>query len=160
MPIQRIQLRQDALMANSVSGVVKPWYRQFYVLRGTAAWASDAVSDEGYEMGVEAIGGFIYISTAMYGSPTQVLFEVSPSEPAEPGDAERSAVVAVEGDGPLALLNWGDDKPVATVDVPGGLLWCRVSWTGSVAASRHPDAEVGGTSLSPERVRIQAWPAR
>jgi len=142
-----------------ISAVLKPWYRQFYVRRGDAPWASDEVSSEGYDRGVEAIGGFMYVGTTMYGSPTTVTVEVTETEPPTPSDADKCATVEVGGAGPLALLSWGDDEPVAIIDVPRGSLRCRVSWTGSEEASAHPDAEIGGQSPSPEALRIQVWPA-
>ena len=144
-------------MARTTSIVVHPWYRQFYLRRGDAEWASDRVSDAGYASGAEAIGGFVYVGTAMYGSPTRVTIDVTQQPPAVPSSAERSVDVLLGGAGGLAVLSWGDDDPVTVVDVPAGPLNLRVSWTGSDAASQHPDAEVGGDSLSPESVDIQVW---
>jgi len=143
-----------------VLAVVKPWYRQFYVQRGDARWASDEVSAEGYAAGVEAIGGFMYVGTTMYGSPTTVTVEVTDAEPPIPSEADRSATVEIGGEGPVALLSWGDNEPVAIVDVPEGSLRCRVSWTGSEEASAHADVEIGGRSPSPEAILIQLWPTR
>lgn len=137
---------------------MKPWYRQFYLRRGDASWASDQVSDEGYAAGVEAIGGFVYVGTTMYGSPTAVAVEVTETAPAAPPEAERSVVVEIGGKGRLGVLGWGDNDPTAVADVPVGPLGCRVSWMGSEEAAEHPDAEIGGQALSPETIVIQIWP--
>jgi hypothetical protein len=150
---------QNVAVARTTSSIVKPWYRQLYLLRGEAEWASDRVSDAGYEAGAEAIGGFVYVGTTMYGSPTRVTIEVAEQRPDVPVGAERSVDLSVTGSGTLALLSWGDDEPVDVVDVPVGPLNVRISWSGSDAASRHPDVELGGSSISPETVDIQVWPA-
>src|SRR4051812_39383358 len=34
-------------VTRTIDAVVKPWYRQFYLLRGEAPWASDQVSNVG-----------------------------------------------------------------------------------------------------------------
>lgn len=146
-------------MARTTSMVVKPWYRQFYLRRGAAEWASDQVSDAGYAAGAEAIGGFVYVGTAMYGNPTSVSVELCEANPALPEGVEHSVDLELDGAGPLAVLGWGDDDPVAVVEVPEGQLHLRVNWVGTDAASVHPDAEVGGATLSPERVAIQVWPS-
>lgn len=143
-----------------MSAVVRPWYRQFYLRRGPAPWASDEVSSDGYATGVEAIGGFVYVGTTMYGSPTNVTIEVSDAEPANPHGTDRSATVTIRGEGSLALLSWGEDEPVAIAHAPEGPLRCRVIRTGTDAASNHPDVEGGGESLSPEAIVIQVWPGR
>ena len=62
--------------------VVKPWYRQFYLLRGEAEWTSDRVSPGAYESCLEAIDGFVYVGTSMYGHPTDVRVEVHDTEQA------------------------------------------------------------------------------
>ena len=140
--------------------MVKPSYRQFYIRRGDEPWASDAVSDEGYARGVEAVGGFVYVGTTMFGNPTTVVVEVGDSPPSEVTDADRCAEVTVEGDGQLAVFSWGEDDPVGVVEVPPGPLRLRVAWAGSSAAAAHPDADIGGDSLSDESIHIQVWPAR
>jgi hypothetical protein len=143
------------------TAVVRPWYRQFYVRRGDAEWRSDEISDDGCERGLEAIGGFVYVGTAMYGSPTELAVRVHTSEPRPPESAERTAQVTVGGDGDLQILNWehGED-PVAVVAVPVGPVVLRVGWSGTSAAVGHPDYEVGGDSLSPERLVLDVWPLR
>lgn len=157
MPLSVAERRHDSSVARTTSIVVKPWYWQFYLRRGDAEWASDRVSDAGYASGAEAIDGFVYIGTTMYGSPTQLTVDVTEQTPPAPTSAERSLDVLLGGAGPLAVLSWGDDDPVAVVEVPVGALKMRVNWTGTDAASQHPDVEVGGNTLSPERIDIQIW---
>ena len=146
-------------MTAQVQVVVKPWYRQFYLRRGLAPWASDQVSVEGYEAHLEAIGGFVCVSVEMYGSPTSVKVEVHDIEPPQIEDADRSVEVSVDGDGPLSILSWGDDEPATAVEVPVGPIRLRSSWFGLANTIGHPDYETGGQTESPERVLLQVWPA-
>ena len=60
------------MLTSQISTVVHPWYRQFYLRRGDAEWASDRVTAEGYAVRIEAIDGFVYVGTSMYGHPTAV----------------------------------------------------------------------------------------
>ncbi len=83
--------------------------------RGSAKWAADQVTSEGYEAHLECIDGFVYVGTWTYGSSISVTVEVHDSEPT-PVRADHAAQVALHGDGPLALLNWDpSDAPVALV---------------------------------------------
>ena len=144
---------------NEVAAVVRPWYRQFYLRRGEAEWRSDQISDGGYEQGLEAVDGFVYVGTTMYGSPTEVVVRVHTSEPAMPQSAERTAEVTVEGAGDLSVLNWEPgDPPVAEVALPAGAVRLRVGWVGSAAAEAHPDFDLGGTEQSPEHLLLDIWP--
>ena len=73
------------------SVMIRPWYRQFYLRRGDAEWYSDRISDHGYTSGLEAVDGFAYVGTTMYGSPTEVVIEVRQDDPGIPESADRSA---------------------------------------------------------------------
>lgn len=141
--------------------VVMPWYRQFYVRRGDAEWLSDQISSEGYERGLEAIDGFAYVGTTMYGNPTKVAVRVHDRAPGQPdAEADRFAEARLTGSGDAAILNWepGDD-PVAVVPVPPGPVGIRASWYGTAAAAAHPDWDIGGEQLSPERLILDFWPS-
>ena len=152
------------MLLQSVTGVVKPSYRQFYLRRGEEEWASDQVSDEGYKTRLEAIGGFVYVGTSMWGFAVEVTFEVHDSEPLGiRDDADHIVEVSVSGSGPVAVLSWywePFDEPVAVVQVPVGDLRLRGTWTGVGAAETHPDQDLAGPELSPERLLFQAWPAQ
>ena len=106
------------MRVKSVTAVDRPSYRQFYVRRGKAPCASDEVPASGYEARLEGIGGFAYIGTEMYGSPTRVTVEVLDSEPSVLPRAERHAESRIEGSGPLAVFSWGETEPELVVDVP------------------------------------------
>ena len=148
------------MLVDQTTTVVKPWYRQFYLRRGDAEWASDRVSDDGYEVRLEAIGGFVYVGTSMYGHPTEVRTELHDSEPdAVADDADHVAEVSVGGDAHLAILSWGDDDAEATIELRPGPHRLRASWFGLAAADAHPDNDVGGEEPSPERLLFQLWPA-
>ncbi|MFZ4718289.1 MAG: hypothetical protein ACOYMR_02625 [Ilumatobacteraceae bacterium] len=139
--------------------VVRPCYRQFYLRRGEADWNSDKVSHAGYERGLEEIGGFVYVGTTMYSSPTSVTVQLHPSDPGLPATADRAVETAIGGEGDLAILNWEPGAPaVATIRVPTGRLSARVSWRGLGAAEHHPDNDTGGDELSPEYLTIDLWP--
>lgn len=140
--------------------VVRPWYRQFYLRRGDAEWYSDRISDDGYASGLEAVDGFAYVGTTMYGSPTEVVIRVRAADPGKPVSADRSAEAVLSGDGDLAILNWEpDDHPVATIHMPEGNVRVRASWFGTQVAAAHPDSDVGGEERSPEHIVLDLWPA-
>ena len=142
------------------SVMIQPWYRQFYLRRGDAEWYSDRISDHGYTSGLEAVDGFAYVGTTMYGSPTEVVIEVREDDPGIPESADCSAEAVLSGDGDLAILNWDpDDQPVATIHMPEGNVRLRASWFGTKAAAAHPDSDVGGEERSPERIVLDLWPA-
>jgi hypothetical protein len=108
---------------------------------------------------MEAIGGFAFVGTEMYGSPTRVTVEVYDSEAPTVENAERSVEVSVDEDGPISILSWGEDVAEAVVDVPAGPLRLRGSWFGLSSTVGHPDYDSGGDAESPERVLFQVWPA-
>jgi len=145
---------------SQVTAIVHPFYRQFYLRRGSAPWATDGVSSDGYGARLEAIGGFVYVGTTMYGSPTVVTVEVRDDPPAlVHHDGDHVVEVSVAGEGLLALFSWGADHPEETVDPPPGPLRLRGSWTGMAAARADPDYEAGTDRRSPERVAFQVWAA-
>lgn len=142
------------------SFVVRPWYRQFYLRRGDAQWCSDRITDDGYARGLEAVDGFIYVGTTMYGSPTEVAVGVHIDDPGLHEAADRHADVVLEGDGDLAVLNWEPgEQPVTTVGLPSGVFSLRVSWFGTAVAAEHDDVESGGDDRSPEQIVLDLWPA-
>lgn len=144
---------------DSTTAVVTPWYRQFYLRRGEADWASDQVSEAGYERGLDAIDGFVYVGTTMFGNPTEVSVEVHESHPEPSDEADRVVEVPLAGSGSLAILSWGSSEPEATVELPEGPCRLRASWYGMADAEQHPDYDLGGADLSPERVLVEIWPA-
>lgn len=140
--------------------IVRPWYRQFYLRRGAAEWRSDQISDEGYSVGLETLGGFVYVGTTTYGSPTRLTIRVHSSDPGPSRSADRTAEALLTGDGDLAVLNWNRGDPaVAEVALPTGDMRARMSWHGTAAAQAHPDCEIGGEDLSPEHLVLDLWPA-
>jgi len=157
MPIPGTSTRHHLAVTGS-RFTVQPWYRQFYLRRGDAPWASDQVSNETYEVGVEAIGGFVVVGTEMYGSPTEVVVEADDEEPPVPEHVDRSVEVSIAGNGPLAVLSWGDDDPVGIVELPAGPIRMRVNWRGLTDTLTHPDYDLGGDDPSPETVLLQLWP--
>jgi hypothetical protein len=140
------------------TAVVSPWYGQFYLRRGEAPWASDRISEAGYEDLLEGIDGFAYVGLEMYGSPTHMTIEVHDTGPPVPEDAEHVVEVSMTGAGPLGILDWGDDEPGTVVAVPEGPLRLRVSWLGIGAALQHPDRDLSGPDESPERLLVHLWP--
>lgn len=140
--------------------IVRPSYRQFYLRRGAAEWRSGEISDNGYAEGVEAIEGFVYVGTAMYGSPTRLSVLMHFSDPGPSESAERTAEFLLTGTGDLEVLNWDPDEPaVAEVSLPSGSLKARLNWYGTAIAQVHPDCDVGGDDLSPEYLVLDLWPA-
>jgi hypothetical protein len=138
---------------------VHPWYRQFYLRRGDAAWRSDEISDDGYARGAESVGGFVFVGTTMYGSPTQVRVRVHPSDPGPSEASDRAVEVLIEGEGDLAVLHWEPgEPPAAEVALPSGTVRARVSWHGTAEAQEHPNWDLGGDELSPEHIVLDIWP--
>jgi hypothetical protein len=140
--------------------IVRPWYRQFYLRRGEAEWSSHLVSDEGYSAGLEAIDGFAYVATTMYGSPTEVVLRIHSSEPEVVVDADRVAETILGGEGDVAVHNWDTDgPPTAIVRLHTGEYHVRAAWCGSAQAEAHPDYDIGGELLAPEHIVLDFWPA-
>ena len=140
--------------------VVKPWYRQFYLRRGDAEWASDRFSAEDYDVRLGSVDGFVFVGTTMYGSPTDVQVEVHDAEPGSRADSDHIVEVSLTGEGPLAILGWGADEPDAIVELPPVACRLRASWFGLAAAEAHPDSDLGGEGPSPERLVLDIWLAR
>ena len=139
--------------------VVNPWYRQFYLQRGDEPWASDQVTAGGYDRALDAVGGFAYVGTSMYGNPVEVALELHDEEPPPHEEADRVTEVSLAGSGPLGVLSWGDLEPELTFALAEGPLRLRGSFFGLAAADAHPDNDVSGDELSPERIVLQLWPA-
>jgi len=147
------------VLVDSVRAEVHPWYWQFYLRRGSAEWASEQISSEGYESHLECINGFVYVGTWTYGSRTSVAVELHDEEPPTTGESDHVVEVALDGDGQLAILNWEpDDAPVAELDLPTGRMALRGSWTGVHAAEEFPERDTSGDQPSPEKIRLQIWP--
>lgn len=122
-------------------------------------WRSDSVSPDGYERHLEALEGFVYIGTWTYGGTTSVVVEVHQSEPTLT-EADHVVEVTLDGDGPLAILNWSESDGVAAeVDLPPGRMALRSSWTGLESLKEFPELEVASDWLSPEMIRLQIWPS-
>ena len=140
--------------------VVLPWYRQFYLRRGDAAWLSDQISPEGYERGLEAIDGFAYVGTTMYGNPTGVMARVHDAAPGPPdANPDRVAEARLGGSGEVAIRSWDPSEEAAgVIALPDGPVHIRAAWYGMSEAAAHPDRELGGDDLSPERLTIDFWP--
>jgi hypothetical protein len=141
------------------SVVVNPWYRQFYLQRGNAPWASDQLSRAGIERALEESDGFVYVGTSMYGNPVEVTLELHDGEPSPQEQADRVTEVSLSGSGPLGVLSWGETEPELFFELPEGPLRLRASYSGLAAADAHPDNDVSGEELSPERILLQLWPA-
>ena len=138
--------------------VVNPWYRQFYLQRGEAPWASDQLSHAGIERALEEHGGFVYVGTSMYGNPVEVALELHGNEPLPDESADRVTEVSLSGSGSLGVLDWGENEPQLVFALPEGTLRLRASFSGLAAADAHPDNDVSGEELSPERILLQLWP--
>jgi hypothetical protein len=138
--------------------VVNPWYRQFYLQRGDAPWASDQISETGMERALEARDGFVHVGTSMYGNPVEVTLELHDEEPPPDDRCDRITEVSLSGSGPLGVLDWGENEPQLLFALPEGPLRLRASFAGLAAADAHPDNDVSGDELSPERILLQLWP--
>ena len=140
--------------------VVLPSYRQFYLRRGHVDWVSDQISPEGYERGLEAIDGFAYVGTTMYGNPTGVTARVHDAEPGPPdADPDRVAEARLGGAGDVAVRSWDpSEEPAGVIPLPHGPVHIRAAWYGMTEAADHPDCDLGGGGLSPERLTIDFWP--
>jgi hypothetical protein len=81
--------------------------------------------------------------TSTYGHPTAVRVEVHDTAPDAPDGADHEAEVLLLGEGPVAVLSWGDDEPVATAELPDGPCRLRGSWFGVADAEAHPEERPG-----------------
>ena len=81
------------------------------------------------------------------------------SDPSPSELADRTAEVVITGTGDLEVLNWNDDEPAVTeVALADGPVHARMRWNGTAAALDHPDCEIGGDVVSPERLALDIWP--
>ena len=147
------------MQVSAAKVVANPWYRQFYLQRGDAPWASDQLSRAGIERALEESGGFVYVGTSMYGNPVEVALELHDEEPSPDEHADRVTEVSLSGSGALGVLSWGDTEPELVFELPAGPLRLRASFSGLAAADAHPDNDLAGEDLSPERICLQLWPA-
>jgi len=51
----------------------------------------------------------------------------------------------------------GEVEPQLVFELPEGPLRLRASFSGLAAADAHPDNDVSGVELSPERILLQLW---
>lgn len=94
----------------------------------------------------------------MYGNPVEVTLELHDEGPSPQKDADRVTEVSLSGSGPLGVLSWGETEAELSFDLPEGSLRLRASHSGLAAADAHPDNDVSGEELSPERILLQLWP--
>ena len=147
------------MLVSSARTGVQPSYRQLYLRRGDAPWASARVSEGGYDRALDAADGFAYVGTSMWGYAVEVALELHDGEPPVRGDADRITEVSLTGSGPLGVFGWGDDEPQLTFELPEGPLRLRASFFGLAAADAHPDNDLAGEELSPEGIVLELWPA-
>jgi hypothetical protein len=110
------------------------------------------------ERALEESGGFVYVGTSMYGNPVDVTLELHDGDPSPDEQADRVTEVSLSGSGPLGVLSWGETEPELVFELPEGPLRLRASYSGLAAADAHPDNDVSGEELSPERILLQLWP--
>lgn len=145
------------MLIESKEGSVAPDYFQFYVKTPTAEWASDRVTEAGYEAHLEATSrGFIYVGTLKRFLGMPVRLEVHDSEPRDLSDDwAHVAEVSFEGHGRLEVQNWGGDLAFAIL-TPDGSLRLRAGWAG---LERELSDGLREDSTSDERIVLQIWPA-
>lgn len=145
------------MLIESREGSVDPDYFQFYVKTPSAEWASDRVTEAGYEAHLEApSAGFIYVGTLKRFSDTPVRVEVHDSEPRDLSeDWAHVAEVSFEGNGRLEVQSWGGDLAFA-IPTPDGSLRLRAGWAG-LESDLSEGLREDGTSA--EHIILQIWPA-
>lgn len=145
------------MLIESTQGSVHPDYYQFYVKTPSAEWASDQVTEAGYEAHLEAPNpGFIYVGTLKKFYPTPVRVEVHDSEPDDLSDDwAHVAEVSFDGDRRLEVNNWGGD-PAFSVPTPDGSLRLRAGWAG---LERDLPEGLREDGTSQEHILLQIWPA-
>lgn len=138
-----------------VTAHVEPDYFQFYARRAGAEWASDQVTDAGYQARLWSNGSFVTVGTARKFGTTTVTVEVWDSPPDQPVEHwQHVAEVSLEPRGPLEILSWGDESPAVVVPVDEGWVRLRVLW-GGLVAGRHEGMDDDGTS--DEHLVLQVW---
>lgn len=136
---------------------VDPDYFQFYLRRGEAPWASDAVSETGYERRLWSDGGFVYVGTHRRFGTMPVTITVLNGRPDLPDDRwQHVAEVSLSAGAPtIEVFSWGSDDPAFVVPVPTGDLRLRCAWTGLVAGRAEG---LDDEFESDEQLAIQVWP--
>jgi hypothetical protein len=138
-----------------VTAHVEPDYFQFYARRAGAEWASDQVTDAGYQARLWSNGSFVVIGTSRKFGTTEVVIELWDTLPDPPESRwQHVAEVSIEPGGPLEVFSWGVDTPVLVVPVDEGWVRLRVLWAGLVAG-RYEGMNEDGTS--DEHVVLQLW---
>ena len=136
---------------------IEPDYFQFYVRRHGAAWASDAVPQEGYRDRLWTDGGFVVVGTYRKFEAMPVRVEVLDADPGPPEAGwQHVAEVSLGSGGPVELFHWGVDDPALTIDAPTEPLRLRAHWQGLVPG-RFEGLDDDGRS--DERVLLQLWPS-
>ena len=132
-------------------------YGQFYLCRSGAAWASDRVTTNGYERHLWTNGSFVYVGTTKKFGPMPVRVDVLDHPAADPERSWQHVVeVSLDEGRELEIYNWGDNDPVATIDIGPGPVRLRVSWRGLVAGLFEGMDEHGNST---EELLVQVWPA-
>ena len=136
---------------------VEPDYFQFYARRASAEWASAERTRSDLAPHLWSNGDFVVIGTARKFGPTAVAVEVLDTPPDEPDEQwQHVAEVSLERGGPLEVLSWEPDTPVAVVPIDEGSVRLRVLWAGLVE-NRYEGLDDDGES--DEHVLFQVWPA-
>lgn len=144
-------------VVHSSEVVVDADYSQFYARRVGAEWASDRVSDLGYEERLWSNGSFVYVGTHRQFGPTHVAVEVLDAGPPDEPDArwQHVAEVSLDGGGDLEIHGW-DSGAQLIVPINSGPVRLRVHWTGL----EREGVEYSEENPDAQQLLLQAWPAR
>lgn len=144
-------------VVHSSDVVVDADYSQFYARRVGAEWASDRVSDLGYEEHLWSNGSFIYVGTHRQFGPTHVAVEVLDAGPhGEPDPRwQHVAEVSLDEGGDLEIHGWELGAELI-VPIDPGAVRLRVHWAGLEADS----LEFAEEESDPQELLFQVWPAR
>lgn len=139
--------------------IVEPDFFQFYLRRAGAPWASDQVSDDGYDKHLWTDGAFVYVGTRRkYGSTVVdvVLLQAKPDRP-DPSWQHVVEVSLEAGDPTIEVFSWDavPDAPTAVVHAVAAPIRLRASWTGLVPGRFEGLDEHGE---SDERLLLELWP--
>ena len=116
------QGRQNrGMQVSAAKVVVNPWYRQFYLQRGDAPWASDQLSRCRHRTGTRGDAeGSSTSGRRCTAIPSRSTLELHDEEPSPHEHADRVTEVSLSGSGALGVLSWGDDRARARVRAARG----------------------------------------